>query len=132
MAGWFHFAVRVFILTFAPPLIWIPYAFLTKRQPSESAISFYKKMRIASFGWAHIEKMTGLPSPKGEFKMNVVGWLVTCFALYGILLGSGSLIFQQWGQAAVYLPIGVVASIYTWKIMSGSTFKSLNEENTEE
>ena len=62
----------------------------------------------------------------------MVGWFATCFALYGILLGSGSLIFQQWGQAAVYLPIGIAASIYTWTIMSGSTFKSLNEEGSGE
>jgi SSS family solute:Na+ symporter len=130
-AGWLHFAVRVFILTFAPPLIWIPYAFLTKRKPDESAVAFYKKMRISSFGWRRIETQTGLPSPKGEFKMNLVGWLVTCFALYGILLGSGSLIFQQWGQAAVYLPIGITASVFSWKILSGSTFKSLNGEGSE-
>jgi len=130
--GWLHFAVRVFILTFVPLLIWIPYAFLAARQPSEAAVVFYKKMRISSFGWKHIEQMTGLPSPKGEFKMNVIGWIVTCFALYGILLGSGSIIFQQWGQAAIYLPIGIVASIYTWKIMAGFTFKSLSEEDSGE
>jgi SSS family solute:Na+ symporter len=125
--GWLYFATRVFILTFAPLLIWIPYAFLIARKPDEAAVAFYKKMRIASVGWRRIENSTGLPAPKGEFKMNVIGWLVTCFALYGILLGSGSLIFQQWGQAAIYLPIGIAASIYSWKIMSGSTFKSLNE-----
>ena len=128
--GWLHFAIRVFVATFVPPLIWIPYAFLRSRKPNESAVAFYKKMRISSFGWALVEKMTGLASPQGEFKMNFVGWIVTCFALYGILLGSGSLIFQQWKQAAIYLPIGIVASIYTWKIMSGSTFESLNEDES--
>jgi SSS family solute:Na+ symporter len=126
--GWLHFATRVCIITFAPLLIWIPYAFLVARTPDASAVAFYKKMRIASFGWRRIERLTGLPSPEGEFKMNVVGWLVTCFALYGVLLVTGSLIFQQWGQAAVYLPIGIVASIGTWKIMSGKTFKPLSEE----
>lgn len=125
--GWLYFAIRVCIVTFGPLLIWVPYAFFVAREPNEAAIAFYKKMRIASLGWSRVEKITGLASPKSEFKMNLVGWIVTCFALYGILLGTGSLIFQQWTQAAIYLPIGIVASFYTSKILSGNTFKPANE-----
>lgn len=125
--GWLYFAIRVGICTFIPPMVWIPYAFMRNKEPSHSATEFYKKMRIASYGWKLVEDRTGLPSPKGEFKMNLLGWIVTCFALYGVLLGTGSVIFQQWDQAMIYLPVGCVTSYFTWKIMSGKTFSNISE-----
>ena len=131
LVGWIYFAIRVAILTFLPAAIWIPYCFWVSKKPDDAAIEFYKKMRISSFGWKHIEEMTGLASPRGEFKMNFIGWIVTCFALFGILLGTGSIIFQQWGQALIYLPIGLIASCFTWKIMSGETFASMATEEEE-
>jgi SSS family solute:Na+ symporter len=132
--GWVEWAVRMIIFTFIPPVLWIPYVFLRTKKPNENAIKFYKKMRISSVGWKRVERETGCPSPAGELKMNLIGWLVTSLALYGVLLGTGSIIFHQWKQAVLYLPIGIVASWFTWKIMSGKTFSSLASatEETEE
>ena len=131
LIGWFQFAVRAGINTFLPVLIWVPYCFIVSKKPSESAVIFYKKMRISSLGWRKIERETGLPSPEGEFKMNLIGWDVTSLALFGVLLGTGSLIFQQWTQAIIYLPIGIICSFFTWKIMSSAVFSSIAAETEE-
>jgi SSS family solute:Na+ symporter len=118
--GWLVWAVRMFVFTFLPPVIWVPYAFFRTKEPSASAIDFYKKIRINSYGWKTVEKITGLAAPKGEFYGNMKGWLVTSVTLYGILLGTGALIFQMWVQAVVLLAIGAVGAKMTWGIMSSN------------
>jgi SSS family solute:Na+ symporter len=129
--GWIQWAVRMMVFTFGPALIWVPYVLLRSKQPNEHAIEFFRKIRISSIGWRRVEQETGIKAPRGEFKANLIGWVVTSLALYGVLLGMGSVIFMQWKQAAVYLPIGIVCSWFTWKIMSGETFASLNEKPAE-
>ncbi len=126
-AEWVRWSVRVFIFTFAPPLVWIPYAFIRSEKPNEHAIEFYKKIRISSWGWRKVEEITGEPAPKGEFKMNLLGWLVTTGALYGILMGTGALIFHQWTFGAACLAVGLVCSLLTWKIMTSGFFASIEE-----
>ena len=59
--------------------------------------------------------------------MNLIGWFVTTLALYGILLGSGCLIFHQWLRGTIYIIVGIVAGYFTWKIMSGGLLSSLND-----
>jgi hypothetical protein len=101
---------------------------LRNKVPTERAIEFYKKIRISSIGWKKVQDMTGVKAPEGEFKMNFIGWIVTSIALYGILLGTGSLIFKQYTQFFIYFPAGVVACCFTWKIMTGKTFSSIKDE----
>lgn len=127
LIGWVDFAVRIFVCTFVPVLIWVPYVFITSQAPTQAATDFYTKMRISSLGWKKIEEETGLESPKNEFANNLKAWLAAVLALYGIMLGIGSIIFLQWTQAAIYLPIGIIASIITWKIMSGESFDQIKE-----
>jgi SSS family solute:Na+ symporter len=133
--NWVRWATRMFVFTFIPPMVWIPYAFLRSKKPNQSTINFYKKIRISSFGWRKIERETGLPAPKGEFMTNIAGWIVTVIALYGILLGTGCIIFQQWIKAAIFMPTGLFFGWITWKIMTGGMLSKIggednNEENT--
>jgi SSS family solute:Na+ symporter len=123
-----HWATRMFVFTFVPPLIWAPYAILSTREPSEAAKNFYKKIRISSKGWKRVEAETGLPAPKGEVAMNLLGWAVTAVALYSALLGTGSLIFHFWKEAAIFLPLAAVSGWGTWKIMTHSLFSGMRAD----
>jgi hypothetical protein len=125
---WIRWAVRMFVFTFIPPLVWIPYALIRSKTPNENAVSFYKKIRISSFGWKKVEQSTGLPAPKGEFMMNMLGWAVTAIALYGILLGTGCILFHQWLKAAFFMPAGIIFGWFTWKIMTGNILSEIDSE----
>jgi SSS family solute:Na+ symporter len=131
LIAWAFFAIRVFLVTFIPLLFWVPYVLLTTDEPSEAALSFHRKMRLSSIGWKRAELITGVFSPRGEFKNNLKAWLCSVGALYGIMLGIGSIIFQQWNQALIYMPIGLIGAYFTWKIMSSSSFDSMREYDLE-
>jgi hypothetical protein len=127
-ANWVRWAVRMFVFTFTPALVWVPYALIRSKTPNESAIGFYKKIKISSFGWKKVEQLTGIKAPKGEFMMNMLGWAVTAIALYGVLLGTGCILFHQWLKAAAFMPIGILFSWFTWKIMTGNILTGDNNE----
>ena len=111
--GWIAvFCVQAAFMTFAMTFVWLAYVLLFSRQPTEAATTFYKKIRIKSPGWKKVEQATGYVAPSGEFLINIAGWLLTCLALFGLMLSVGSFIFLQWVQGLIYLAICVLASTF--------------------
>ncbi len=121
------FCIRVTIMSIIPPLIWIPFAVITNRKPCDSTLAFHRKLRIASAGWRRVERETGVESPKGEFGRNLFGWFITVLTLYGMMLGTGSLLFHRWWAGAGFLLVAVIAGCFLLKILRGNGFSGLSE-----
>ncbi|MCH2206876.1 MAG: Na+:solute symporter [Lentisphaerales bacterium] len=126
--GWVIFGIRITAMTIIPPLLWIPFAFLSSSKPKDHDLSFYRKLRISSFGWSKVEKLTGVPSPKGEFATNFKGWFVTVICLYGLMLGIGSLLFHQWTPALGYLAAASISGYFLIGMMKRQAFSGLADK----
>jgi SSS family solute:Na+ symporter len=108
------FCIRVSLMSVLPPLFWLPYVLFTSQKPSESAVAFYRKIRISSPGWRLVERQTGQSAPRGEFIRNFIGWVVTSLTIYGLMLGIGSIIFHDFSAGIAFLAVAAISG-YTLK-----------------
>ena len=125
---WVIFGIRITAMTIIPPLIWIPFALWSSKKPTKHDLNFYQKLRISSLGWKKVEKLSGIPSPKGEFLTNLKGWFVTVICLYGLMLGIGSLLFHQWVPAIAYLIAAAVSGYFLINMMKRQAFSGLSDK----
>jgi solute:Na+ symporter, SSS family len=116
------FGLRIGIMSIIPLMIWIPYVLITSRKPSESAVNFYKKIQISSWGWRKIEKETGIKAPKGEFLINLFAWLVSCLTLFTMLVGIGNIIFHKFLSGLLLLGATILFGIILFKLIKKMQF----------
>jgi hypothetical protein len=90
--------------------IWLSSAFVTRPEKDEVLQRFVDVVRPGGPGWARFRPADGggqpWPVPKGILSM-----LLGCAAVYGVLLGTGHLIYGERGLAAALLGLAVAAGV---------------------
>ena len=97
-------------------VIWIAVTLLTRPEPKEKLVEFYKRVRPGGF-WRPIQKeLPGLE--KGVLGWGfLVEWLSGVALIYGATFGIGKLIFQEYGQGLILLGIATLgAMVISYKL----------------
>lgn len=120
-AGIVHdfFALRLILVLAATTIVWLAVTFLTSKPPKDTIRAFYRKMRIGGPGWRRIaneEDMsddvdadTGAKPQDPALGLTAAAWLSAVCCLYAALLGTGKLLFHQWGAALFFFAILIVS-----------------------
>lgn len=104
-----YFAVRLVIITTVVTVAWVIVAFATNKSPNDQAIEFHKKIKVGGVGWHKVEKLSGIDGEGARIPTAVFGWITGCLMLFGFLIGSGKLLFNQI-DGWVYLVVGVMSA----------------------
>jgi Na+/proline symporter len=105
------FARTLLITTIATTVVWLIVTFATKPEPQEKLRSFYLKVRPAGPGWAPLVAATGVQPPKGEISRNALSWVLGIALVYGIMFGTGALLFDQPEKLAICSAIVLVTAV---------------------
>ena len=105
------FARTLLITTGITTVVWLIVTFATKPEPRETLRSFYLKVRPAGPGWAPLVADTGVQPPKGEISRNAISWVFGIALVYGIMFGTGALLFDQPRKLAICSVIVLVAAV---------------------
>ncbi len=100
-----RFTLRVLVTTFSVAAIWISFAFAYSKTPSEADVAFHEKMHIGGSGW---NRISVLPS---HLPAGVMEWILVMAILLCILLGTGKVIFHEWGIGIALLATAAVLAI---------------------
>ena len=103
------FAVRLVIITSVVTLAWIIVTYATNKSPNDQDIAFHRKMKIGGLGWKRTAKLTGIEGDSSRIVTSVWGWILGCGMIYGLLLGTGKLIFAQ-SEGWFYILLGSVSA----------------------
>ncbi len=98
-----RFGLRVLITVVGVTVIWMVVTLLTTRSADDQTLAFHRRMKVPGPGWRRIRRLTGIQGEPGEFRDSVVAWLTCTLFMFSILLGSGKLLFHDWGWASVYI-----------------------------
>jgi hypothetical protein len=117
-------------------VVWIAVTFMTKPEPAEKLIAFYRRVRPEGPGWTRIAADAGLSEShaKGRLSLQFANWILGCAMIYGSLFGIGKLIFKEWGTGLLYLLIAIVAGVLITRNLSRGemTAERLQFEHAEE
>jgi len=98
---------------------------MTKAEPKEKLIAFYKRVRPEGPGWNGIAREAGLSAEhaQGRLSLQFVNWILGCALIYGSLFGIGKLIFKEWAAGSVYLLVAIVAGVLISRNLSRGEFE---------
>jgi SSS family solute:Na+ symporter len=105
------FAYLMLVTVGITSVVWIVVTMVTRAEPKEKLVSFYRHVRPEGPGWTGIAAEAGLAEShaQGRLSLQFVNWILGCALIYGSLFGIGKLIFKEWAAGALYLLVAIVA-----------------------
>jgi hypothetical protein len=117
------FAHIVLITVAVTTAVWLAVTFLTKPEPKEVLLSFYRRVRPSASLWGPIARKATDVIPRKDGLFNLMDWLCGVAMIYAFLFGVGKIIFGQ-----VFIGLGMVAA---GLIFGGVIYGDLNKRGWE-
>jgi Na+/proline symporter len=114
-AGPVLFAKSAITTTLLTTLAWLVVTFLTRPEPQEKLVDFYRHARPHASGWQPIAALAPDAPPTRDLGANITAWLLGCAMVYSILFGTGKLLLGQPRMGAGLLLAGAVTGALLYR-----------------
>lgn len=120
------FAYIVLATVSVTTIVWLSVTFLTRPEPKETLLAFYRRVRPSAALWGPIAREATDIVPQKDGLFNLMDWLLGVAMIYMFLFGAGKIIFGQLGMGVAFIAVGLIlgAVIYKdlnrrgWKVVS--------------
>ena len=102
-----QFAWIVLITVAVTTVVWLSVTLLTKPEPEEVLLAFYRRVRPSPALWGPIARKATDIAPSRDGLFNLVDWLSGVAMIYAFLFGVGRIIFGQVLAGAAFLAAGL-------------------------
>ena len=130
------FAYLMIVTVGITSLVWIVVTMMTRPEPIEKLVAFYRRVRPEGPGWDGIAAQAELAEEhaKGRLSLQFANWILGCALIYGSLFGIGKLIFKEWTTGFLFLFVAIVAGVLISRNLSRGEMKAdtLQLEHAEE
>jgi Na+/proline symporter len=108
-----EFAWIVLITVAASTLVWLATTWLTRPEPMETLLAFYRRVRPGAALWGPVAAAAPDVPPARDGLLNLMDWAAGCVLVYASLFGVGKIIF---GETILGLAILALAAGAGWLI----------------
>jgi SSS family solute:Na+ symporter len=105
------FAYIIIITVVVTTGVWLTATLLTKPEPDEVLIDFYRRTRPSLAGWRRIAVLAPDVKPARDGWYNTLDWIAGCALIYGFLFGVGKLLLKEWMAAVILLVVGSLGAV---------------------
>jgi solute:Na+ symporter, SSS family len=107
---------RSLLVALASLALWLIATLLTKPEPRDHLVAFYRRIRPDGPGWAPIRAVAPDVRPDGDFGRCLVCALLGTTVIWLTLPGIGGLIFGNWGTAAACLGGAAITALLLFRL----------------
>jgi Na+/proline symporter len=98
-------------------VVWLATTFLTKPEPNDLLIAFYRRTLPSAAGWAPIARLAPDAKPSRDGPANLLDWIAGCALIYGVLFGVGKLLLHETVPGLALLVGGLVGgAVIYWDL----------------
>jgi Na+/proline symporter len=98
-------------------VVWLATTFLTKPEPRDLLVAFYRRTRPSLSGWGPIARLAPDVKPNRDGWANLVDWISGCVLIYGILFGVGKLLLHETGIGIGLVALGLLGgAVIYWDL----------------
>ncbi len=112
------FAWLMIITVGITTVVWLTVTFLTRPEPNEVLVAFYRRTRPSNTGWGPIARLAPEVQPSRDGLSNLLCWAGGCMLIYGVLFGVGKLLLGETGLGLVLLGMGAVGFAIIYRDLS--------------
>jgi len=98
---------------------WIVAAFVGPRTEPAVLEAFYRLVRPAGPGWAHVRAATGLGPSPDSISQAMLGWVLGIFFVYAALFGVGAWLTGNARLAGIWAVVFVVTGAGVLRVLQG-------------
>ena len=98
--------------------VWLATTWLTRPEPVEKLLEFYRRVRPSGRGWAPIARLAPEVRADGEGRRNLADAVAGCVLIYGALFGVGKLLLKQTVSGLIFLAAAVAAGCLIYRDLS--------------
>jgi solute:Na+ symporter, SSS family len=120
-----EFAWLLLITVSVTTVVWLSVTLLTKPEPKETLLSFYRRVRPNPAFWGPIPAEASDVEPQHDGLLNLGNWLAGCIMIYGFLFGSGKILLGEPDTGALFLAGGLIAGGFIYRNMEQRGWKEL-------
>jgi SSS family solute:Na+ symporter len=103
------FAKSALSTTVVTTVVWIAVTRITKPEPQQVLLDFYRKVRPQVTGWRPVASMASDVEPTRNLARHLRMWMLGCSITYSTLFGAGKLLLRHFGPAMVLLALAVLS-----------------------
>jgi Na+/proline symporter len=130
------FAYLMLVTVGITTLVWVVVTLITKPEPVETLVAFYRRVRPEGPGWTDVAARAELSAShaQGRLSLQFLNWILGVALIYGTLFGIGKLIFKEWVAGFAFLLVAIVAGILISRNLSQGemTGETVHLEHAEE
>jgi Na+/proline symporter len=89
------FAKTALTTTAITTTAWVMVTLLTRPEPEDVLLRFYRKVRPDVRGWGPVARRAGEVAPTRDIEANLVAWALGCAMVYAALFGVGKVLLNQ-------------------------------------
>jgi Na+/proline symporter len=104
-----EFAWTVLVTVAASTVVWLAATFLTRPEPEETLLAFYRRVRPGAALWGPVAVRAPEITPPGDGLRNLMDWAAGCVLVYAALFGVGKVIFGETGLGLAMLAVAAAA-----------------------
>ena len=111
------FAYVMMITVGITTVVWLSTTFLTKPEPLDVLVSFYRRTHPSLLGWQPIARLAPDVKPSRDGLSNLLDWISGCVLIYGVLFGVGKLLLKETGIGLALLALGLLGgAVIYWDL----------------
>jgi solute:Na+ symporter, SSS family len=96
-------------------LAWVVVTLLTRSEPEDLLLDFYRKIRPDYRGWRRIAILAPEVPRTRDLGANTIAWLLGCATVYLALFGIGKLLFKDVATGLGLLALAAVAAVALYR-----------------
>jgi Na+/proline symporter len=96
-------------------VVWLTVTLLTKPEPDEVLVRFYRHVRPDVRGWKRVAAQAPEAGQHRDIGSNLVAWLLGCAMVYLCLFGAGKILFRQPMLGAVLLVGSAICAVLLYR-----------------
>jgi SSS family solute:Na+ symporter len=120
-----EFAMLLLITVSVTTVVWLSVTLLTKPEPKETLLSFYRRVRPNPAFWGPIAAEASDVEPQHDGLFNIGNWLAGCLMIYGFLFGAGKILLGEPVTGVVFVAVGLLAGGVIYHNMERRGWKEL-------
>ena len=109
------FAKSTLATTIVTTVVWLTVTLLTKPEPDEVLVRFYRHVRPDVRGWKRVAAQAPEAGQHRDIGSNLVAWLLGCAMVYLCLFGAGKILFRQPMLGAVLLVGSAICAVLLYR-----------------
>ena len=122
-----EFAYIVLATVSVTTIVWLSVTFLTRPEPKETLLAFYRRVRPSAALWGPIAREATDIVPQKDGLFNLMDWLPGVAMIYMFLFGAGKIIFGQLSTGLVFLAVGLVLGAVIYGDLNRRGWKAITE-----